>query len=110
PYCFKVSAEQMCATLARRREQISKIVVPQPGSLPRDHFRPINIPAECDGQRLLDALCRIVTHAPVRFWLDRCASGLLLDADGQSCASDIIVRAGEHYRHKFPAVIEPDVN
>jgi UPF0176 protein len=110
PYCFKTPAEHMALTIAHRHEQVSRIIVPLPGSQARDHFRPINIPAQCDGMRLLDALCRIVAHVPIATWQQRCAAGFLLDAEDRGASADQVVRAGERYRHRFPAVIEPDVN
>lgn len=110
PYCFKTPAEQMAQTLARRHAQLERIIDPLPGSIPHDHFRPVNVPAECDGMSLIDTLCRIVTHIDAEQWRERCAKGLLLDANGQSMPAEHIVRAGEQYRHRFVAIIEPDVN
>jgi UPF0176 protein len=110
PYCFKTPAEQMAATIAGRHERIKSLIAPLPGSQPRDHFKPINVPADCDGQRLLDALCRVVRHIPAADWQRRCAEGLVLNAEGQPVSADKAVRAGERYLHKLAAVIEPDVN
>lgn len=110
PYCFKTPAEQMTATIARRHERIKSLIVPLPGSQPRDHFKPVNVPAECDGQRLLDALCRVVRHIPASDWERRCADGLVLTADREAAPASRIVRAGERYLHKLPSVIEPNVN
>lgn len=109
-YCFKTPAEQMAATIARRHERIELLITPLPGSQPRDHFKPINVPAECDGQRLLDALSRVVRHIPASDWERRCTEGLVLAADGQAVLANKVVRAGERYLHKLPAVIEPHVN
>jgi len=110
PYCFKTPEEHMAMTLARRHEHVSRIIVPLPGSTARDHFRPINVPAECDGMQLLDTLCRVVKHIPAEVWSQRCAEGFMLDPTGQPAAGSRIVRAGERYLHKFPGVVEPDVN
>lgn len=110
PYCFKTPAEHMAVTIDRRHEHVSRIIVPLPGSAARDHFRPISIPAECDGMRLLDALCRIVKHVPAEAWEERCAQGFMLDADGRPVSSATIVRGGERYQHKFPGLTEPDVD
>jgi RluA family pseudouridine synthase len=110
PYCFKAPAEHMAATIARRHERLSGIIVPLPGSQPRDHFRPISMPAECDRLTLIEALCRIVRHIPAQVWEERCAGGFLLDAQGQPVASTRVVRGGERYLHKFPGLTEPDVD
>jgi RluA family pseudouridine synthase len=109
PYCFKTPAEQMAMTIAKRHGQVSRIISPLPGSEPQDHFRPLSIPAECDGLTLIDALCRIIPHVSRGVWEERCARGLLFDDEVPVMAS-AIVRGGERYRHKLPAMIEPDVN
>jgi len=110
PYCFKTPAEQMAQTLDRRHAQLEDIIEPLPGSIPHDHLRPVNVPAECDGLTLLKTLCRIVPHIDATEWRKRCDQGLLLDASDRSVAADHIVRSGEQYRHRLPAIIEPDVN
>lgn len=110
PYCVRGSPEKMTATLESRRQQLDHIANPLPGRTPHDHVRRISIPASCDGLRLIDALRRIVVHVPERFWRDRCAQGLLRDEADRPCTPERIVRAGERLLHRFPAVIEPDVN
>lgn len=100
----------MVATIARRHEQLERIITPLPGSEPRDHFRPLNIPVGCDGQRLLDALCHVVRHMSAAEWQARCVQGFVLDASRNPIDCNRIVRTGEQYLHKFPAIIEPDVN
>ncbi|MFL6575897.1 MAG: RluA family pseudouridine synthase [Povalibacter sp.] len=109
-YCYRMSEEQLREVLLQREQKVRELASPLPGSTPRDQFRPINVPAECDGQPLIDVLCRIVIHAPPLFWQDRCRQGLLLDEQNLACAPDRIVRAGERFRHRFPDVVEPDVN
>ncbi len=110
PYCFKTPAEQMAATIARRHQEMRELIVPLPGSVPHDHFKPINVPAECDGQRLIDALSRVVRHIPVEEWERRCAHGLVLSSERVPVPANHIVRSGERFLHKLPSVIEPDVN
>ena len=110
PYCYEISPEQMSINIARRHERLSDIIDPLPGSRPRDHFRPITIPPEYDGGTLLDALSGIVAHIPRGDWAERCAKGLLVDDEYRPVDADTIVRAGERYFHKFPALVEPDVN
>jgi RluA family pseudouridine synthase len=100
----------MAASIARRHEQIAQLIVPLPGSQPHDHFKPINVPAECDGQMLLDALCKVVRHVPAENWEERCAQGLVLDAERRPTPANQIVRAGERFLHKHPGVIEPNVD
>ncbi len=110
PYCFKTPAEQMAQNLAQRHEAIRRAFTPLPGSVPCDHFKFINVPEDCDGKTLRDALCRVVREVPAAYWETECARGLVLDAAHEPMAATRIVRAGERYRHKFPNVTEPDVN
>ncbi len=110
PYCYKTPAEHMSSTIARRHEQLGRLMAPLPGSQPHDHFKPVNVPAQCDGQRLLDALCRVVRHIPADRWEERCAQGLVLDDQRRPVPASKVVRAGERYLNKLPGVIEPDVD
>jgi UPF0176 protein len=109
-YCFKTPAQHMAANIARRHEQIRRLAVPLPGSEPYDHFRPVTVPARCDGRPLSDALCDIFAHVPAELWQQRLAAGSVLNAAGQPVPASQVVRAGERYLHKIPAVVEPNVN
>jgi UPF0176 protein len=110
PFCFKTPDEHMAATIARRHQQIGRLNDSLPGSRPYDHYRPVTIPAHCDGKSLLDTLGAIFTHISRETWLERFAQGRLLDAAGQPALPVQVVRAAERYQHKIPAVIEPDVD
>ncbi|HTD66741.1 MAG TPA: RluA family pseudouridine synthase [Candidatus Limnocylindria bacterium] len=110
PHCFKTPAEQMALTIADRHEAIRCAVTPLPGSQPRDNFRPVNVPADSDGRTLVDVLCRVVRHMPRAQWEMECARGLVVEHDLVPADASKIVRAGERYLHKFPNVLEPDVN
>jgi RluA family pseudouridine synthase len=110
PYCFKTPAEHMAGNIARRHEQISRLTAPLPGSQPYDHYKPVTVPAKCDGQRLSDTLCELFSHVPAETWRQRFAHGRVLNGAGQPVLASQVVRAGERYQNKFPAVIEPDVN
>lgn len=110
PACFKTAAEQTALNLARRHESIRRAFTPLPGHLPYDHFRPLNVPAGCDGQTLLEALVRVGRSLSPAEWTTACAHGLVLDAQDVPAAATRRVRAGEQYRHKHPAVTEPEVS
>ena len=110
PHCYQTPAEEMASVIALRHEAILRAVTPLPGSQPYDNFKPINVPADCDGKTLLDALCRVVKHLPVAHWESECANRFVLDTQHEAVAATRIVRAGERYLHKFPDVTEPDVN
>jgi RluA family pseudouridine synthase len=109
-YCFRTPAEQMQATIALRHEAIARATTPMPGSVPYDNFRPITVPMECDGWKLLDVLWRVVRHLPAEYWEQECASGRMEDGHHNVVAADHIVRPGERYLHRYPDVVEPDVN
>lgn len=96
--------------IARRHAAIRRAVTPLPGSRPRDHFRPLNIPGDCDGLILLAALGRMVGNMPAAEWQKEFAQGQIVNLEGQPVAATQVVRAGQRYRHLFPNVTEPDVN
>lgn len=110
PYCFKTPAEQMAANIARRHEFIQRLVTPLPGSQPYDHFKPVNVPADCDGVTIVEMLSRVVRSIPAEVWEQKCADGLVLTADREPVTAAHRVKSGARYLHRLPAVIEPAVN
>jgi UPF0176 protein len=110
PYCFETASEILAANLARRHARIVQLATALPGSRPYDHHKPVNIPAQFDGQTLLEALCGIFPHIPAETWQQRFAAGRMLNGAGQPVLASQIARAGQRYQHRVPAVIEPDVN
>jgi UPF0176 protein len=110
PACYETPAEQMAENIARRHEAMARAASPLPGSQPYDHFKPVNVPAEADGQTVVAALCCVVRHLPAAHWEAECARGLILDARREAVPATKVVRAGERYLHKFAGVTEPDVN
>jgi len=110
PFCFTNPAEQMALNITRRHEAIVRATHPLPGSVPYDNFKPINVPVECDGQSLLDALCVVVQHLPAHYWEAECDRGLVLTTRHEPVSADRRVAAGEQFLHKFPNITEPDVN
>lgn len=110
PSCGGHPFAQLAACLDRRHACIGRVMTPLPGREPFDNFKPVRIPEECDGGTLLEALCHLVQHLPVAEWVSECARGRILNARHEILAADHVVRAGDKYWHKFPAVLEPDVN
>ncbi len=110
PYCFKTPAEQMALNIARRHAVMAKAASPLPGREPYDQYKPVNVPAEADGQTVVFALTCVVKHLPAAHWEAECARGLILNHRQEAVPAGQIVRAGERYLHKFPAVTEPEVN
>ena len=98
------------SNVARRHEAIRRAVTPLPGSQPRDHFRPLNIPGHCDGLTLLTALGRMVGNMPETDWQAEFNQGRIVNLEQQAAAATQFVRAGQRYQHLFPAVTEPEVN
>src|SRR5690606_3359823 len=99
PYCYKTPAERMAANIARRHEAIQRLTTPLPDSQPYDHFKPVNVPAECDGAPVVEAFCRVVRYIPAEIWEQKCADGLILTADREPVSAAHRVKAGERYLH-----------
>jgi UPF0176 protein len=110
PYCFKTPAEQMAVNIERRHETIRRLANPLPGSQPYDHFKPVNVPSECDGATIVEALRRVVRYIPVEVWEQKCSDSLILTADRAPVVATHRVKSGERYLHRLPAVTEPAVN
>ena len=98
------------ADMARRHAAICRAVTPLPGSQPRDHFKSLNIPGDCDGLTLLTALGRMVGNVSVAEWQEEFARGRVVSREQRPVAATQIVRAGQRYQHLFPNVTEPEVN
>ena len=110
PYCFQTPAQQMALSIAQRHAAIRRAVTPLPGSVPRDSYKPLNVPEDCDGKTLLEMLCRMVKNVAREYWEAECARGLIVNLDGEKISADQTVRGGQRYRHVFPNVTELDVN
>ena len=109
-YCFKTPAEQMAANIAQRHKAIRHAFTPLPGSQPRDNYKSINVPEDCDGRTLIETLCRVVKNVTSVEWESEIARGLVVDEQQKPVDGDRIVRSGERFRRIFPNVTEPDVN
>jgi RluA family pseudouridine synthase len=105
-----VSIPSLEPVLIRRHAAIRRAVTPLPGSQPRDHFKPLNIPGDCDGLTLLAALERMVGNMSADEWQAEFASGRIVDLKLKPAVATQIVRAGQRYQHLFPNVTEPEVN
>ena len=96
--------------MAERHASIRRAVTPLPGSQPRDHFKPINIPGDCDGLTLLAALEHMVWNVSATEWQTEFAQGRVVTLEQRPVAASHLVRAGQRYQHLFPNVTEPEVN
>ncbi|MGZ4963955.1 MAG: oxygen-dependent tRNA uridine(34) hydroxylase TrhO, partial [Limisphaerales bacterium] len=110
PYCFKTTEEQAALNLRRSQEKIRLAATPLPGSVAYDNFRPITVPAECDGKTVIDFLTMTLKHINASKWVGLAEQGLLLGPDRTPVALTHRVSAGERYLEKLPAMVEPDVN
>jgi predicted sulfurtransferase/23S rRNA-/tRNA-specific pseudouridylate synthase len=110
PYCAKTTAEEDALRLAHRHELIRRAVTPLPGSVAYDNYRPLTVPAYCDGFTVIEFLCAILSHVSRESWDTLCAQGLLVDHMLQPIAASHRVRAGERYARKEPDNVEPGVN
>jgi len=110
PYCFKTPVEQVTETIAKRHAAIQRAITPLPGSVPRDNYKSINVPEDCDGKTLLDTLCRVVKNVSRATWESECTGGLVVNLKQEAMAATQLVRSGERYRHIFPNVTEPAVD
>jgi len=98
------------AALAGRNEALRRAVTPLPGSRPRDHRKPLNIPGDCDGLTLLAALGRMVGNVTTAEWQAEFALGRVVSLAQAPVTATQIVRAGEQFQHQFPGLTEPAVN
>jgi RluA family pseudouridine synthase len=109
-YCYRTSLEQMALNIANRNEALRRAALPLPGSVPYDSFRPVTVPADCEGFSLIEFLCRTLKHVPEEKWRQEISQNLLLNAAHEPVSAGHRVHAGERYLHKFPAITEPDVS
>lgn len=110
PYCFKTSAEEMQATLERRRAEIERLIEPLPGSVPYDNFRPMHVPAGCDGASVIEFLAQTFPHVARGEWERLIKAGRITNGERGAVEGSHRVRSGEVYLHKTPDNIEPPVN
>jgi RluA family pseudouridine synthase len=104
------STADMAQTIASRHAAVRRAITPLPGSQPQDHFKPLNIPAACDGLTLFAALDRMVGNRTAADWQTEFARGFVVNLAQEPVTPAQIVRAGQRYQHLIPQVTEPDVN
>jgi RluA family pseudouridine synthase len=102
--------KQPLPVIARRHKAICRAITPLPGSQPRNHIKPLNIPGDCDGLTLLDALGRMVENMSATEWQAEFEQNRIVNLEQKPVTAAQIVRAGQRYQHLFPNVTEPEVN
>ena len=99
----------MNAVLRQRNEELRKLQATLPGSVPYDNLRPINVPARCDGQTLLECVTRVYPQVSETQWLLWFSQGHILCGDDRADPS-ARVRGGQQFQHLFPNTTEPEVD
>lgn len=99
----------MKTLIESRHARIFEATHPLPGSVPRDSFRPLNVPERFDRLALLDFLDRFHPHYGREHWEALCAEGRIL-CKGIPVGGNRIVRGGEQFEQLLPRAVEPDVN
>jgi len=110
PYCFRSEEERVRESITAREVRMRVLALPLPGSTPYDNKRPFLVPAEDDGQTILETLCRIFPHRSREVWGKLCESGRLLRRGGDAVGADHRVKAAERYELLQPGIVEPPVN
>lgn len=110
PYCFKTPEQEMGARVSTRNEQIRELVDPLPGSVAYDNYRPMTVPADCEGGTVAEFLGRLLPHVAREEWVRLEEAGLLVDRERMAVRLEQRVRAGERYYQKYPGLVEPAVN
>ena len=110
PFCFKSPEEEMAIRIAEREEAIRKATTPLPGSTPCDNIRPIEIPPDCAGVAILEAITGIFSHIPHEDWVRTFENSCLLDSAYHPVQPTRIAQAGERFYRKKPTDVEPGVN
>jgi UPF0176 protein len=110
PYCYEDAAAALRRTIADREAAIARATSPLPGSVPYENERPVSISAKWEGRPLLEMLCGAFPHLGRDYWIERIAQGLVVDDRRRAVSPERIVRAGERYLNRLPAMSEPDVS
>jgi UPF0176 protein len=99
----------MKTPIESRHARIFEVTHPLPGSLPRDSFRPLNVPERFDRLTLLDFLDAFHPHYGREYWGMLCAEGRIL-CKRIPVRADRVVRGGEQFEQLLLQTVEPDVN
>jgi RluA family pseudouridine synthase len=111
PYCAKSAAEAMAALIKIRHAEIHSAITPLPGSGAYDNFRPMSVPQNCNGMKVLDFLGIILPHVERKEWMRLMEKELLVDSAHSPIRHDTqVVHTGERVYLKQPDIVEPTVN
>jgi RluA family pseudouridine synthase len=112
PHCHRSPEQAMAERLAARQVAFRTAATPLPGSVPYDNFRPMTVPADCDGLTVTEFLARCFPHVPADEWADMMARGALVGPEHAPApvTAGHRVKAGDRLRQFLAQVTEPPVN
>ena len=112
PHCHREPEQAMADRLAARHEAFRAAATPLPGSVPYDNFRPMTVPASCDGLTAMEFLTTCFPHVPAAEWEAMMARGALVGPEQAPApvTAGQRVKAGERLRQFLAQVTEPPVN
>jgi UPF0176 protein len=110
PHCHRPPEEQRRAALAARQAALRALADPLPGSVPYDNFRPLTVPAACDGFTLIQVLTHIFPHIPADEWQSLWQENRFVDDALRPIDLTRPLPAGTRCLHRNPAATEPAVN
>lgn len=111
PYCFKSPDQKRTEAIAAHNAAIAAAATPLPGSQPYENIKPVNIPLQCDGFTLAEALATIARSMSAEEWTARITAGRIFGEDKATVLNPgHTVRAGQRYFHRIDQTVEPDVN
>ncbi|RYD31039.1 MAG: pseudouridine synthase, partial [Verrucomicrobiaceae bacterium] len=109
PACWKAPADRMEEEILKRGEILRRVTDPLPGSVPYDNFRPLRVPASCDGLTVMEALREVLPHHGPETWGPVFETGRLRDENRKPLHPDDRVSAGQRLVQWVPGTLEPDV-
>jgi len=112
PHCHRAPEQARADRLADRQLAILAAVTPLPGSVPYDNYRPMTVPATCDGLTVMEFLTCCFAHVPPARWTEMIARGELMGPEDPPTpvTADRRVQAGDRYRQFLAQVTEPPVH
>lgn len=99
----------MTSPLEARRARLITATTPLPGSVPRNHYRPLNVPGRFDRFTLLDFLDAFHPHYGREHWKALCEAGQI-HCKQKPVSAERLIRAGERFDQLLIDCVEPAVN
>ncbi len=110
PYCYRSQEELLAERIVARQVALNAAISPLPGSEIYTMERPFIVPAEQDGQSLLDCLCAVFPQTLREEWQRLCDDARFIDRFGKALSADSPLRMGQRYIQLVPQAEEPAVS